>query len=1070
MRFLSLKNKPLYLLIVGVSLVFNQTLAQNAQQFFGKNRVQSRKFNWSLFSTKNFDIYYYDKGEELARNTAQYAEQSFAQVTDMIGYLPYTKTRVFVYQSDADRLQSNVGLADVDYIVGGKTTFIKSQMEVAFNGSQVEFRRDVTYQMARLFINDMMYGGSLRDMIQSTYLLNLPEWFTEGAARYVAYGWDMELDNYMRDLVVNRKLKKPSNVQSKEAALYGQSVWNYIAERYGKSNVSNILNLTRIIRNEEVSVSSTLAVSYEFFLKEWQYFYQSMADPGLDEIPLEKVISRAKDNHQIYNIRLSPDGRHVLYIINREGRYKVMTYHVIRKKRKVLYSGGTKLINQSPDFTSPVAAWKSSNEVVIIDHKGSSLVMLEKTLGSWGFQKRVFPGLTQVSSLHYSDDGSAAVMSAERNGQSDIFIYNDRRGTTFQLTNDVYDDLNPRFVPETRNAFTFVSNRPADSALNIPGQVTSQKDEFDVFLYHPDSSRNRFYKLTHAPGVERGAKVGSDLRVYYLSDENGVRSLADYNPEADVLEARTNYLFNIEEFDYIDELNLIAFTTLNRGKKKLIVEKEFRPSTDILDLKTRRQEIKDSSIGISTKKRNLISPLKLNSDVPVQNPNKRTIQKDPLDIDIYNYVFEIEKIEKPVTQKAKDPSATAAENSGLQGRRFSRTSPDQLKLAGPFAAWAKVGADNLTTTAQIDPLMGFGIFLDLGMSDMLGNHRFQGGLFGATDFRSSNMFLQYELLPYRFDLRARYEKKSLFVNNNLDIIQRYNLNRWEVSATYPFSASSRLSFAPFFTMTRFTNVFVTGLGNRDAIRHYSGYKLEYIYDKTVVNGLNMFEGSRAKIKLEQFYGFRTDLIDFGNLNIDVRKYQKVHQEIIFAGRAAYGQFFGEARKNYLFGGVDNWFFNRFEEGGIVTPSNRLSSIQDRSDLLFTQFATNMRGFNYNKLRGNQFLLFNLELRVPLVRYLYKGPITSGFFKNLQLVAFTDIGTAWTGISPFDRRNSFNSRIVQQGAFTADVLNYRNPFLQGQGFGVRTLVFGYYLKFDLAWGVEDFQVNRPAGYLSLGYDF
>lgn len=1069
MTFLQGRFLTFSLLLVVLSALHGPLLAQNAQQFFGKNRVQSRKFNWNLLVTKNFDIYYYDKGEELARNTALYAEQAFAQVTDVIGYLPYTKTRVFVYQSDADRLQSNVGLADVDYIVGGKTTFVKSQIEVAFNGSQVNFKKDVMYEMARLFINDMMYGGSLRDMIQSTYLLNLPEWFTEGAARYVAYGWDLELDNFMRDLVVNRKLKKPSNVQNLEAALYGQSVWNYVAERYGKSNVSNILNLTRIIRNEEVSISSTLAVSYEFFLKEWQYFYQSMADPGLEEMPVDQVVARAKENQKIYNVRLSPDGRHILYVTNKEGRYKVIAFHITKKTKKVLYSGGTKLVNQTPDFSSPVAAWKTSNEIVIIDHKGNSLMMTEKSLGSWRSKKRILPSLTQVSSFHYSDDGSAAVLSAERNGQSDIFIYNDRRGTTFQLTNDVFDDLDPKFVPETRNAFTFVSNRPTDTTLNVPGQITQQKEEFDVFLYHPDSSRTRFYRLTNAPGAERGAKVGTDLRVYYLSDENGVRSLVDYNPEADVLEARTNYLFNLDEFDYLDELNLIAYTTLHRGKRKLVYEREFKLPTEILDLKTRRQEIKDSSVGTTTKKRNLISNLKINNDASIQNPTLRQIPKDPLDIDIYNYIFEIERIEKPQGTRPEQTSAQAS-SEGLQGRRFSRINVDQVKISGPLRAWPKVGADNLTTTAQIDPLMGFGIFLDLGMSDMLGNHRFQGGLFGATDFRSSNMFLQYEFLPFRVDLRARYDKKSLFITNNLDIVQRYNLNRWEVSGTYPFSASSRVSFAPFFTMTRFTNVFVTGLGIRDALRHYTGYKLEYIFDKTIVNGLNMFEGSRAKVKLEQFYGFRADLIDFGSFTADIRKYQKVHKEIIFAGRAAYGQFFGEARKNFLFGGVDNWFFNRFEEGGIVTPSNRLSSIEDRSDLLFTQFATNMRGFNYNKLRGNQFLLFNLELRLPLIRYLYKGPITSGFFKNLQLVAFTDIGTAWSGVSPFDRNNSFNNRRIQDGAFTADVLNYRNPFLQGQGFGVRTLVFGYYLKFDLAWGIEDYQINRPAAYLSLGYDF
>jgi hypothetical protein len=1044
------------------TLIHSSVWGQSAQQFFGKNRVQTRKFDWQYLSTKNFDVYFYEDGDSLARITAESAEGMFGTITDMIGYLPYNKTRIFVYKTDADRLQSNVGLADVDYVVGGKTTFIKAQVEVAFNGSHVAYKRELTYELSRLFIYDMMYGGTLRDMIQSTYLLNLPDWFVEGAARYVAYGWDIEMDNYMRDIVTHRRFKKPTNTQGTDAQFYGQSIWNYIAERYGKSNVSNILNLTRIIRNEEVSISSTLAISFDFFLKEWQYYYKSMALPELEELPKRRKVVRASQDDRLYNLRFSPDGKRLLYIQNSEGRSKIVSYSIKRRSKNVVLRTGTRLVTQRPDFTAPVAAWKSNSEIAVVIHKGNQLQLTERTLGSLQSRKRFLGNLNQIQSLDYNDDGSVAVMSGERNGQSDLFIYNDRRGTIFQLTNDIFDDLEPRFVAGSRNAFTFVSNRTTDSTLSQKGNTRDIKDDYDLYLYEPDSSRSRFYRITRSAGNEHLAFATSLTDFYFLSEENGILSMAFYQRGAPQLTGRTNYDLNMYDFDYSPVQNLLAFTTHSGGRRRLVLLNEHEVPTQISDLKTKRQDIKDQSAGIQSGKKSLLANL---ADRKQKIPATVPAKADPLEIDIYNYVFETEKLDKPMVIK----SDLRQEMPVSQGRRFSRFGADAFKLTEPRIAEGKVGADNLTTTAQIHPLMGFGLLVNMGMSDMLGNHRFHGGLFGATNFRSSIMYVEYEYLARRVDFRARYEKKSLFLANE-PVIHRYNLNRFELTASYPFSAASRISFSPFFTVTRFTNVFFTGFGVRDALRHYSGYKLEYIYDKTIVNGLNMFEGTRAKIKLEEHYGFRADGIDFGTINADVRRYQRIHNEIILAGRAAYGQFFGEARKDYLLGGVDNWFFNNFEPGGIITPERRNPDQQDRSDLLFTEFATNMRGFNYNKLRGNHYLLFNIELRMPIVRYLYKGPISSGFFKNLQFVAFTDIGTAWSGISPFSQLNSINNRVVQDGAFTANVRNFRNPFLRGQGVGVRTLVFGYYLKFDVAWGVEDFNINRPGAYLSLGYDF
>ena len=118
------------------------------------------------------------------------------------------------------------------------------------------------------------------------------------------------------------------------------------------------------------------------------------------------------------------------------------------------------------------------------------------------------------------------------------------------------------------------------------------------------------------------------------------------------------------------------------------------------------------------------------------------------------------------------------------------------------------------------------------------------------------------------------------------------------------------------------------------------------------------------------------------------------------------------------------------------------------------------------------MLLNAELRIPLVKYLYRGAITSSFLRNFQIVGFGDIGTAWTGKGPFSENNSLNTQIIgsEEDPFRATVTNFKNPYLMGYGVGARTTLFGFYAKFDYAWGVDNGYTNKAVPYVTLGYDF
>ncbi len=76
--------------------------AQQSREVFGKNRIQYRQFDWVYLSGENFDVYYYDARKAMAQEALEFLEGEFDRITDLIGYPPYFKTKVFVYNSLSD--------------------------------------------------------------------------------------------------------------------------------------------------------------------------------------------------------------------------------------------------------------------------------------------------------------------------------------------------------------------------------------------------------------------------------------------------------------------------------------------------------------------------------------------------------------------------------------------------------------------------------------------------------------------------------------------------------------------------------------------------------------------------------------------------------------------------------------------------------------------------------------------------------------------------------------------------------------------------------------------------------
>jgi outer membrane protein assembly factor BamA len=253
---------------------------------------------------------------------------------------------------------------------------------------------------------------------------------------------------------------------------------------------------------------------------------------------------------------------------------------------------------------------------------------------------------------------------------------------------------------------------------------------------------------------------------------------------------------------------------------------------------------------------------------------------------------------------------------------------------------------------------------------------------------------------------------------------------------------------------------------------YAGIKSELVYDNSIATGMNIQEGTRAKVTYQHYEGLSNRNNSFSQVSADIRHYQKLYKTIVFAVRGFAGSFYGRSPKQYLLGGMDNWAFNDTRYSGRTSTgeSNPLGNGGYNEDILFVEFATNLRGFDYATLFGNNVLMMNAEFRVPLVQALSDSPVSSAFLRHLQLIAFYDIGTSWSGRPPFSEDGSVNYDRVSTGPFQVDLKKYLNPWLYSYGVGARSTILGYYLKVDVAWPVQDYKVGNTSWFITLGFDF
>ena len=244
---------------------------------------------------------------------------------------------------------------------------------------------------------------------------------------------------------------------------------------------------------------------------------------------------------------------------------------------------------------------------------------------------------------------------------------------------------------------------------------------------------------------------------------------------------------------------------------------------------------------------------------------------------------------------------------------------------------------------------------------------------------------------------------------------------------------------------------------------YGQFDIEYVYDNTINPSLNIWKGLRYKA----YFDWYTQLTNVSssegkfllNAGFDIRHYLPIYRNVIWAVRGAGDFSWGSQKVIYYLGGVDGWISPKFNNALAPDPDINYT---------YQSLALNLRGFPQNVANGNNAVVINSEVRMPVFSTFMNKPINNAFVRNFQLVQFVDLGTAWNGQFDKIERPSVIYNLpplavrIKAGGI--------GPFVGGYGFGARSTLLGYFLRFDVAWEMNGIFKGKPELYFAMGMDF
>ena len=501
-----------FLIVICVNMAFSQVIYF---PYYGKNKVLYTKFDWKVYKTDHFDIFYYGDDIRGLDTIADLAESAYKSISEDIKHQLSASVPLLYYRTSTEFYQTN--LFQLPEGVLGVAEPLLYRIAIQGDMTIDEIHDLIEHELSHVFEYDILWGspgGVLYALSQP------PGWIFEGFSEYNTRNWapwsamivrDAALNDRIPNLIGNGHLYSRYPLPRPPDYDFGHALFDFIEYKYGKHGIQDFWHSMKnspLIGNQN-PIRRAFDTPVKEFNFEFQKYLREKFKPFLTrENPEDYSIPIGPEYpmnpyYHAYSIALSPSGDIVAAIL---ANYKDLDYDIILFSTK----DGKAIKNITKGYTTKYEiirfdvdsskgrdlAWSDGGDKIAFfgrAGKKHSLFIVNPITGK--IVQDIKIQQDQPSSPCFLPGKNEILFTAFENGMHDIFKLNLANGGVLNLTSNELFEKAPavshdgKYIAYTIrvNAYDKLFLSPLDN-LNKRTQLTFGKGNTITPIFSQDDS------------------------------------------------------------------------------------------------------------------------------------------------------------------------------------------------------------------------------------------------------------------------------------------------------------------------------------------------------------------------------------------------------------------------------------------------------------------------------------------------------------------------------------------------------------------------------------------------------
>jgi hypothetical protein len=473
--------------------------------YYGKNLVHYGNFDWKVYTTDHFEIFYYPEVQQHLERVAGYAESAYQTVSADLKHDLAFKIPLILFKTHIEFEQENVIPGAVEEGVAAFAEPTRNRMLLPIDEPPDLLYRTITHELTHIFEFDIVP--------QALIGREEPLWINEGLSDYETGYWaPLDLAT-VRDAAVADIVPKMSKLEdygdfSNPRLVYnlGHAAFEFMEARWGKEGIRQFLFSLRksIIGSGQGAYEEAFKLKAEDFDQQFEKYLKDRFKPFRDkERPVDygrDLAPNADKTHFIGALTAEPSpSGDLLAIVT--GNRRDREYDIILSSSKDgqvvrnLTSGFDKdmgfqyiSIPGSRWNTVPWLAWGPGGDRIayFVRFGRSKGLVVEDVVSRKVIRHLELTMVDEPESPCFSPDGKTIAFSALQNAKSDIFLLALDSGEVTNLTHDQFFDYAPTYAPDGKS-IVYLARVSGNEKL-FRFDLTTRKTTQITFGTHDDAA------------------------------------------------------------------------------------------------------------------------------------------------------------------------------------------------------------------------------------------------------------------------------------------------------------------------------------------------------------------------------------------------------------------------------------------------------------------------------------------------------------------------------------------------------------------------------------------------------